>query len=264
MSSTDGSGAPRPPVGSSAYRPPPPGTSASTSSAPQPPLSTGRKVLIGVLLLALAGGVINLFDGGSNPDEEPTAEELPPATSVTPNGAAASAAQSSKGRKSKDSDASAGLTGWGATRSQWDTTHRAAAGYAAGSAYLPMARTFDGEYPKYAGVIESDAGVIQGYTINAIYGTDLAAAKTVANSELRGARLGEGFRQGANSDRCTFFVVDDKQLRRVLGALPVVIVYFYETLDVDVAAGEIPRGVEYVSFTTYPNRASLTAPGKTC
>lgn len=140
------------------------------------------------------------------------------------------------------------LTAFGATRAAWDKAHEAAPGYAKGTSYLPFINTIDGSVPMYGGVMENARGIIDEYLINVPANTSLASARTMARLELGDATLGTGFRQGDRATRCTFFIVEGAELRKVLRGVPVVIIYNFED--------GIP-GVEYIALTTFDAVAAV-------
>lgn len=82
------------------------------------------------------------------------------------------------------------VTGFGATKEAWQSAHKEAEGFDAGSTFEPMVTTYESDaWPKYGGVM-LDTPVVS-YTINLPKGTNLAEAKRVALAEFPpGARFG--------------------------------------------------------------------------
>ena len=106
----------------------------------------------------------------------------------TPSSSGVDRTGTSTSPSSKASTGKAVISGYGATRETWDASHRAAPGFAPGSAFLPLVGD---RQPKYTAVSGGPGERILSYTLNFAKGTTLEQAKLEVLREFPvGAKFG--------------------------------------------------------------------------
>jgi hypothetical protein len=120
------------------------------------------------VLVATLGCGSPTSDGGSGPSasgsgDRSTSAPTPAASSTTPTPTAGT------------------LTGYGALREDWNSSHRQAPGMTPGAAFLPMV---NGDQPKYAAVSGDPGERILSYEIYFEDGTSLETAKRIVLQEF--------------------------------------------------------------------------------
>ena len=110
------------------------------------------------------------------------------------------------------------LTGYGATRSGWNASHRQAPGLTPGAAFLPMV---NGDQPKYAAVSGEPGERLLSYEIYFEDGTSLEAAKRIVLQEFPpGAKFGV---EDDEETRCLILEIRSKPVEAVMdGYRPIV------------------------------------------
>jgi hypothetical protein len=172
-----------------------------------------RSYICGVVAFAVTAALVGCAAGDS--------QEPADAQAVAPSTPAATVSASSAPSTAPAGD---GLTGYGATREAWDSSHEPAPGYSKGAAFLPLV---SGDQPRYASVSGEAGERIYSYTISFTPGTDLKQAKREVLREFPpGASFGV---EDADEPRCLLMDIRSRQVEAVMDGYRPMVGFFTDS-----------------------------------